>query len=144
MTSPTNSSLKSLIAQGFKPNDLKVVGAALIQEIKERSTDLDTVSGTTVTLTSGLATVSGTTVTLTSGLAALSGTVDTKASLSGATFTGAVVVNSTATVSGSFTASGAVNFVLADYADDAAAAMGGIAIGQLYRNGAAVQVRVAL
>jgi hypothetical protein len=129
MTSPTNSLLKSLIAQGFKPNDLKVVGAALIQEIKERSTDFDTVSGTNVALTSGLA--------------ALSGTVDTKASLSGATFTGAVVVNSTATVSGSFTASGAVNFVLADYADDAAAALGGIAIGQLYRTGAAVQVRVA-
>jgi hypothetical protein len=142
MASPTNSVLQSFLTQGFKPNNLKGVGAALFQEIKERSTDVDTVSGTVVTLASGLSTVSGTVVTLTSGLTALSGTVDTKADLSGATFTGAVVIDSTATVSGSFTASGAVNFVLEDYADDEAAALGGIAIGQLYRTATAVKVRV--
>jgi hypothetical protein len=128
MASPTNSVLQSFLTQGFKPNNLKGVGAALFQEIKERSTDVDTVSGTVVTLTSGLT--------------ALSGTVDTKAALSGATFTGAVIIDSTATVSGSFTASGAVNFVLEDYADDTAAASGGIAIGQLYRTATAVQIRV--
>ena len=41
-------------------------------------------------------------------------------------------------------ATGAINFAaLADYPDDAAAAGGGIAVGQLYRNGSAVMVRVA-
>lgn len=33
--------------------------------------------------------------------------------------------------------------VMTTYANDAAAAAGGVAIGQLYRNGSAVQVRVA-
>jgi len=32
---------------------------------------------------------------------------------------------------------------LSDFADDAAAAIGGIAVGQLYRNGSVVMVRVA-
>ena len=32
---------------------------------------------------------------------------------------------------------------LADYADDTAAAAGGVEIGQLYRNGSAVMVRVS-
>ena len=32
---------------------------------------------------------------------------------------------------------------LADYADDATAAAGGVAVGGLYRNGSVVQVRVA-
>lgn len=33
--------------------------------------------------------------------------------------------------------------LLADYADDTAAAAGGVAVGQLYRNGSQVMVRVA-
>ena len=33
--------------------------------------------------------------------------------------------------------------IMTSYANDAAAAVGGVAIGQLYRNGSVVQVRVA-
>lgn len=66
-----------------------------------------------------------------------------KASVSGATFTGAVTFTSTASVSGVFTAASGVKFTLSDFADDTAAASGGIAVGQLYRNGSVVQVRVS-
>lgn len=39
---------------------------------------------------------------------------------------------------------GLTNFsVLGNYVDDAAAAAGGVAIGQLYRNGSVVMVRVS-
>jgi hypothetical protein len=134
---PTNSVLRSAIAQGFKANDLKFVGATLIEEIKERANDVATVSGLIVT-------TSGTASSIGSGLTELSGEVATKASLSGDTFTGAVIINAPLTVSGDFTTfSGGVNFVLEDYADDAAADAGGIGIGQLYRNGSVVQIRVS-
>lgn len=108
MADPFNAELKSFVSQGFKPNDLKRVGSSLRLEIQERADQISS----------------------------LSGVVNTKASLSGATFTGTV------TVSGVFTTASGVNFTLADYADDTAASGGGIAIGQLYRNGSVVQVRV--
>ncbi len=47
------------------------------------------------------------------------------------------------TVSGTMTSSSAVISGLSDYADDAAAAIGGIVVGQLYRTVSAVKVRVS-
>ena len=47
------------------------------------------------------------------------------------------------TAAGDFTTSGTMNLTLSDYADDAAAAAGGIAVGQLYRNGSVVMIRVS-
>jgi hypothetical protein len=53
----------------------------------------------------------------------------------------------TATVSGVFTGAGSVLLsalqASTTYADDAAAAIGGVAVGQLYRNGSVVQIRIS-
>lgn len=141
MADPTNAKLKSFLANGFKPNDLRRVGFSLREEIQERADHVSSVSGIAATLTTNLST--------------LSGVVNGKASISGATFSGAVTfisglttsgnvtITGTASVSGIFTAASGVNFTLANYANDAAASGGGIAVGQLYRNGSVVQVRVA-
>ena len=169
MADPTNAKLKSFLANGFKPNDLRRVGFSLREEIQERADQVSSVSGTTVTLTTNLSTfsgnlstfsgnlstLSGNLSTLSGNLSTLSGVVNDKASISGATFSGAVTfisglttsgnvtITGTTSVSGVFTAASGVNFTLANYADDATASGGGIAIGQLYRNGSVVQVRVS-
>ena len=56
----------------------------------------------------------------------------------------ALADNLTLSTTGAITTAGNINFTaLSDFVDDAAAAAGGIAVGQLYRNGSVVQVRVA-
>lgn len=64
--------------------------------------------------------------------------------------TGNTSITGTLTTSGALTVSsggltvtaGAVNLPLSDYADDTAAAAGGVALGQLYHNAGAVRIRV--
>ena len=161
MADPTNGDLVSFINQGFKPGDLDRVGRTLRAEIQERVDQVANVSGNAGTISGNVATLSGQVVTLSGNVATLSGDLNTlsgntysktatdallatKASLSGATFTGAVTVNSSLTVTGTFTSSGNT-FVrtLVNAADDTAAQASGVAIGQLYRTGSAIKVRVA-
>lgn len=140
MADPTNADLVSFINQGYKPGDLDRVGRTLRAEIQERANQVANVSGNAGTISGNLATLSGQFVTLSGDVykktevdAALSG----KASLAGATFTGPV------TFSGTVTSTSGVTLTLNNFADDAAAASGGIAIGQLYRTDSAVKVRVS-
>ena len=154
MADPTNADLVSFVNQGFKPGDLDRVGRTLRAEIQERADQVANVSGNAGTLSGNVATLSGQVASLSGSVATISGNLNTlsgnvytkaqvdsslsgKASLSGATFTGPV------TVSGTFTASSGVSFTLSDFVDDAAAAAGGIAVGQLYRTASAVKVRVS-
>ena len=44
---------------------------------------------------------------------------------------------------GALSLTGSTTMSLSNYADDAAAAAGGIGVGQLYRNGSVVQIRVS-
>lgn len=154
MADPTNGDLVSFISQGFKPGDLDRVGRTLRAEIQERVDQVANVSGNAGTLSGNVATLSGQVVTLSGDVATLSGNLNTlsgntysktatdsllaaKASLSGATFTGPV------TVSGTFrTASGVFISGLINAADDTAAQASGVSVGQLYRTGSAIKVRV--
>ncbi len=68
----------------------------------------------------------------------------------GATVTGAALVTAvdaaagrTAIAAAANTLAGVASVSLSDYADDAAAAIGGIAVGSLYRTGSIIKVRVA-
>lgn len=68
----------------------------------------------------------------------------------GATATGASVLTAanaaagrTALAAAANTLAGVASVSLSDYADDAAAAVGGIAVGSLYRTGSIIKVRVA-
>lgn len=68
----------------------------------------------------------------------------------GATVTGASVLTAanaaagrTALAAAANTLAGVASVSLSDYADDAAAAVGGIAVGSLYRTGSIIKVRVA-
>lgn len=68
----------------------------------------------------------------------------------GATVTGAAVFTAadaaagrTALAAAANTLAGVASVSLSDYADDAAAAVGGIAVGSLYRTGSIIKVRVA-
>lgn len=155
MANPTNADLVSFVSQGFKAGDLDRVGRTLRAEIQERADQIANVSGNTSTVSGDVATLSGEVASLSGSLATVSGNLNTlsgnvytkaqvdaslsgKASLSGATFTGPV------TASGIFTAASGVFFTnLGDFIDDAAAAAGGIVVGQLYRTGSAIKVRVA-
>lgn len=154
MANPTNADLVSFVSQGFKAGDLDRVGRTLRAEIQERADQIANVSGNTSTVSGDVATLSGQVASLSGSVATVSGNLNTlsgnvytkaqvdaslsgKASLSGAVFTGAV------TVSGNFTASSGVFFSLSNFVDDAAAAAGGIAVGQLYRTGSAIKVRVS-
>lgn len=133
MADPINGDLVSFVEQGFKPGALDRVGRTLRAEIQERADQVASISGNVSTL---------------SGSVYTTGTVDTllaaKASLAGATFTGAVVINSAATVTGAFTASGTVFIpTLINAADDTAAQASGVVVGQLYRTGSAIKVRVS-
>lgn len=120
MADPTNSDLVSFINQGFKPGDLDRVGRTLRAEILERVDQAATISGNTYTKTETDALLAN------------------KASLSGATFSGAV------TASGTFTATSGVFITnLIDAVDDTAAQASGVAVGELYRTGSAIKVRVA-
>jgi hypothetical protein len=152
---PINGDLVSFINQGFKPGDLDRVGRTLRAEIQERADQIANVSGNTGTLSGEVATLSGQVVSLSGSLATVSGNLNTlsgnvytksqidstlsgKASLSGATFTGPVVT------SGTFTSSGTTFITtLIDAADDTAAQASGVAVGQLYRTGSAIKVRVS-
>ena len=154
MADPTNGDLVSFINQGFKPGDLDRVGRTLRAEIQERVDQVANVSGNAGTISGNVATLSGQVASLSGSLATVSGNLDTlsgnvytkaqvdtslaaKASLSGATFTGPV------TVSGTFTAaSGTFITTLINAADDTAAQASGVAVGQLYRTGSAIKVRV--
>jgi hypothetical protein len=146
---PINGDLVSFINQGFKPGDLDRVGRTLRAEIQERADQIANVSGNAGTLSGEVATLSGQVVSLSGSLATvsgnlntLSGNVYTKAqvdsTLSGATFTGPVVT------SGTFTSSGTTFITtLVNAADDTAAQASGVAVGQLYRTGSAIKVRVS-
>ena len=68
----------------------------------------------------------------------------------GATVTGAALITAadaaagrTAIAAAANTLAGVASVSLSDYADDAAAAVGGIAVGSLYRTGSIIKVRVA-
>lgn len=154
MANPTNADLVSFVNQGFKPGNLDRVGRTLRAEIQERVDQVANVSGNAGQISADLAVVSGQVASLSGSVATISGNLNTlsgnvytkaqvdaslsgKASLSGATFTGPV------TVSGNFTAASGVSFTLGNFIDDAAAAAGGVGVGQLYRTGSAVKVRVS-
>lgn len=154
MADPTNGDLVSFINQGFKPGDLDRVGRTLRAEILERVDQVANVSGNAGTISGNVATLSGQVAALSGSVATISGNLNTlsgntysktetdtllsgKASLSGATFTGAV------TISGVFTAaSGTFITNLIDALDDTAAQASGVAVGQLYRTASVVKVRV--
>lgn len=154
MANPTNADLVSFVSQGFKAGDLDRVGRTLRAEIQERADQIANVSGNTSSVSGDVATLSGQVASLSGSVATISGNLNTlsgnvytkaqvdaslsgKASLSGATFTGPV------TVSGNFTAASGVFVSLGNFVDDAAAAAGGVAVGQLYRTGSAIKVRVS-
>lgn len=155
MANPTNADLVSFVSQGFKAGDLDRVGRTLRAEIQERADQVANISGNTSTVSGDVATLSGQVASLSGSLATVSGNLNTlsgnvytkaqvdaslsgKASLSGAVFTGAV------TVSGNFTASSGVFITtLINAVDDTAAQASGVAVGQLYRTGSAIKVRVS-
>lgn len=155
MANPTNGDLVSFVNQGFKPGDLSRVGRSLRAEIQERADQIASVSGNAGTISGNVDTLSGQVASLSGSLSTVSGNLNTlsgnvytktqvdtslaaKASLSGAVFTGAV------TVSGVFTAtSGTFITTLINAVDDTAAQASGVSVGQLYRTGSAIKVRVS-
>lgn len=154
MADPTNADLVSFVNQGYKPGDLDRVGRTLRAEIQERANQVANVSGNAGQISGDVATLSGQVASLSGSVATISGNLNTlsgnvytkaqvdaslsgKASLSGATFTGPVVA------SGTFTAaSGTFITTLINAVDDTAAQASGVAVGQLYRTGSAIKVRV--
>lgn len=155
MANPINGDLVSFINQGYKPGDLDRVGRTLRAEIQERADQVASVSGNAGQISGNVATLSGQVVSLSGSVTTISGNLNTlsgnvytkaqvdtslsgKASLSGATFTGAV------TVSGNFTTtSGLFIGTLINALDDTAAQASGVVVGQLYRTDSAVKVRVS-
>lgn len=123
--SPTQALDKS--ASGTASLDLKAAGVLRAQALLDASENF----ALKVFASNGTTVQGSLTIAQSNGMATLS---------NGLTVT---TGGATITAGGLTVTAGAVALPLSNYADDAAAASGGVAVGQLYRTASAVKVRVA-